>query len=1288
MKRFLLTNLVILGLFIIGLSGESSASQPEPPTPPEKTSRQSQLGQVEQAIQTALQGHKQAGLVYLAYETQVSQLALSRDGQWAVGWLTPVDPETKQVIPTEPGLAVVRRTETDWQAILPADDSWLAAVENLPNELLSEEIRQSLIVMNSVVESTLLSTPLTGYRLPWEAGKTVWLSRSTAHDKDITSGSAHYSFDFYIYKTMFNLHAARAGTVYLYKDTVPNDDHSDVNYLVLEDTSTDPTTYQLYLHLAQNSIPESLKVIGAPVQRGQFIGVADNTGASTGHHLHFQIQALPYFNSYWGVSLDMVFDEVDINGGRPRVLADLPYCTRPDDVCNDTRTYYVSANTVTGDRTPPVGDLSAPSDQTIVSTGSLTLSGWASDDDSGLHSAQFIASYGGSWHNIGPEFTSSPFSLNWDLCSAGVPDGPISLALRLRDEDGNYNLDLPGLRHLLKNYTCPAQPPICTADVNQVALFAEQDYGGACAVLSSGSYNTINNLGDNNAESIQVGANVLATLYINADLTGRSETFSGNDSNLADNRIGTDRLSSLRVQARTSAPSVPVPSWPASGYSFRPDSSPVLTWEDAGGGTSYEVKISGPSAITQVTYAPFLSPGSLPAGSYSWTVRSINNAGSSAASSASTFVIETPATPPSIQPVPYFSGMETDQERALWVNSGNWDWTYNDGDINDVIWSYDAAGATAGYDTGQTNYGDLTSPPFSIPSGGYYLRFLYKYQTEGPGLHWDRRVVQVSENNGPFETIYQFSEDPPNYWLQSPFLDLSSYSGSTIRVRFHFETLDSAYNNYLGWFIDDFSISTEAPPDCADSNDTFESASPLDLPASTSKILCPAGDVDFYRFNGQAGDQVGVSAQAGAGSDADTYLYLLDSDGKSVLAENDDMILNTLTNSALSYRLPRTGTYYVKVRDWAHPSAGELSHTYTLQIYKESARPAVSISAPPGSTFLSSDQTGITVQATDAESGLSHVDFYWHSGDWQSGSWEKIASDWDGSDGWQAVFNALNIPDQLEMAFYALAEDWAGNQRFAGIWHLGLDRTPPVSSISAFPASLNSTVIPVAWLASDNLSGIDHFDLQRQTGTAAWENWALNIDGNARHLWVIAEAGKTYGFKLRAVDRIGNAEAYTSLAERTVSLPATVCTAYDAWETYGGASNDNAPDRAGLADFDHSTQIRNLCNPADAGGLQDEDWLRISLKAEQTLSIHSQPLIGSAAAVLELYAEDGTTLLAQHNPGDFDLPSHVGWFTDRDRTLYLRIRSIDGRVAGDLVRYQLSIQTGLPIYLPMIAVKP
>ena len=119
---------------------------------------------------------------------------------------------------------------------------------------------------------------------------------------------------------MYRLHASKAGTVWRTRWDAPNGDDSDMgNYIVLKDTSTTPTTYQLYLHLAQDSIPLELRAEGAYVAQGDFIGIADDTGKSTGHHLHFHVHTNP--DSYWGTSVDITFDDVDINGGRPPLIS-------------------------------------------------------------------------------------------------------------------------------------------------------------------------------------------------------------------------------------------------------------------------------------------------------------------------------------------------------------------------------------------------------------------------------------------------------------------------------------------------------------------------------------------------------------------------------------------------------------------------------------------------------------------------------------------------------------------------------------------------------------------------------------------------------------------------------------------------------------------------------------------------------------------------------------------------------------------------------------------------------
>ena len=352
---------------------------------------------------------------------------------------------------------------------------------------------------------------------------------------------------------MFNIHAAKAGTVKFIKDTCTNGDPNCSNWIVLEDTATSPTTYQLYLHLAQGSIPNQLRTIGTSVYQGQFIGIADDTGMSTAHHLHFMVHTTP--TSYWGTSVDITFSDVSINGGRPRITTDQPYCKNDStyqDVCVSFISTYVSGNYPnTTDTTPPYGDILEPNNAISLETTSLNLEGWANDAGSGLNYAQFIAKYDGAWHNIGNPFTTIHFSYTWDLCSDNVADGPISIALLIQDNAGNLAEGLPGLRQIVKNSSCPAQPPACTPGDDQVALFTSPNFQGTCQLFTTGNYSSTVNfgaIGDNQVASIQVGSNVLPTLYYNSDYRVRGETFTTDDSYLSDNLIGSSTTSSMIVR--------------------------------------------------------------------------------------------------------------------------------------------------------------------------------------------------------------------------------------------------------------------------------------------------------------------------------------------------------------------------------------------------------------------------------------------------------------------------------------------------------------------------------------------------------------------------------------------------------------------------------------------------------------------------------------------------------------------------------------------------------------------
>ena len=126
-------------------------------------------------------------------------------------------------------------------------------------------------------------------------------------------------------------------------------------------------------------------------------------------------------------------------------------------------------------------------------------------------------------------------------------------------------------------------------------------------------------------------------------------------------------------------------------------------------------------------------------------------------------------------------------------------------------------------------------------------------------------------------------------------------------------------------------------PSC---NDPHE---PNDAPGSATAIaygttlagpdVCPAGDGDFYAFTGSAGDAIVAEIEAQSlGSTLDSVLYLYDTDGTSILAQNDN---HDGTDSRVTAVLPRDGTFYLRVVDAGHPGEGGPGYFYHLSLALE-----------------------------------------------------------------------------------------------------------------------------------------------------------------------------------------------------------------------------------------------------------------------------------------------------------------------------------------------------------------
>ena len=119
------------------------------------------------------------------------------------------------------------------------------------------------------------------------------------------------------------------------------------------------------------------------------------------------------------------------------------------------------------------------------------------------------------------------------------------------------------------------------------------------------------------------------------------------------------------------------------------------------------------------------------------------------------------------------------------------------------------------------------------------------------------------------------------------------------------------------FIVDRFNPVTEVEP-----NDSPRTAQAIALPTTVVGAIGRAGDVDYYRFEAKAGQEIGVQLlTAAVGSKLEPVLELTDADGR---------VLTESTNGLLGYTCPAAGTYAVSVRDRDY--RGDATMFYRLNI--------------------------------------------------------------------------------------------------------------------------------------------------------------------------------------------------------------------------------------------------------------------------------------------------------------------------------------------------------------------
>jgi hypothetical protein len=264
-----------------GVIEPAGTEAPQLPVP--KTLTNPKEIEINSAIQKAAAGREDI-VAFLLFRISIDTIKYSDDGNLALVWFSLVDKQTGQIQSGEPGLVIAHATgdaSQPWSIVFQVDSTFAQELMAIPDAMISQEGKERYLpAAQQVAKDGMVYT---GYRLPWTKGKSVRLTGSIGHVFTYKScpSTCLYAFDF-ADGSMFEIKAAKHGYVKYAQWTHPNGNTTDSNFIVLEDPSTTPTTYQVYYHLAQNSIPAALRVKGAEVMQGQFIGNVDDTGYSTG----------------------------------------------------------------------------------------------------------------------------------------------------------------------------------------------------------------------------------------------------------------------------------------------------------------------------------------------------------------------------------------------------------------------------------------------------------------------------------------------------------------------------------------------------------------------------------------------------------------------------------------------------------------------------------------------------------------------------------------------------------------------------------------------------------------------------------------------------------------------------------------------------------------------------------------------------------------------------------------------------------------------------------------------
>jgi len=199
------------------------------------------------------------------------------------------------------------------------------------------------------------------------------------------------------------------------------------------------------------------------------------------------------------------------------------------------------------------------------------------------------------------------------------------------------------------------------------------------------------------------------------------------------------------------------------------------------------------------------------------------------------------------------------------------------------------------------------------------------------------------------------------------------------------------------------------------------------------------------------------------------------------------------------------------------------------------------------------------------------------------------------------------------------------------VWANTIDGTPPVSAVSALPASEPPTGFTVSWSGTDVGSGIRDFTIYVSDNGGPFTGWLQNTTSTSATF--TGQVGHSYGFYSIARDLVDNIEVSKSAAEATTQVTLVL----DTTPPVSSASVSPSPNGNGW----NNTNVNVTLNSTDSG-LGASGVKQIAYSTAGAQSIGSTVMPGASASfTISTQGITTVTYFGTDNAGNVETPKTV-----------------------------------------------